>query len=88
MYNSSLLGVVMFYAVIFVCDSFTAPIRGGGNGRFARASRNDFDTQVVNCQSRRRLSALLNFRADRHETPSAGANTFAERISAPLAGGN
>jgi len=51
MYYAALAGVVMGCSVIFVCDFLSAPISRRRYCGFAFAPADDFNTQMVDCQS-------------------------------------
>ena len=59
MNNAALFGVVMGDSVIMVCNFFSAPISGSGNGGFAFAARDYFDAAMIYRHSVALLSSLF-----------------------------
>ena len=49
--DAALSGVVMDYAVPFVCDFLAASVGSSGNGRFAIPSADDLDAAMINCDN-------------------------------------
>ena len=71
---AALVGVVVGFPVKLVCEFLSRPISGCGNGGFAFASADDFDTAMVDrygLSSFLRVGPAVSFCAERHKTPSA-----------------
>jgi len=59
MRHAALAGEVVDFTVIFICDSFSRTVSGGGNRRPSCATADDFDTAMVNCDKQSLLFDLL-----------------------------
>ena len=49
--DAALSGVVMDYAVPFVCDFLAASVGGSGNSRLAISPADDLDAAMINCDN-------------------------------------
>jgi hypothetical protein len=58
MHHATLAGEVVDFAVIFIRDSLSGPISGGGNRRPPCATADDFDTAMVDCYGQRSFLAV------------------------------